>query len=230
MPKIKCCVPQCPTSNYKNKTERVRFHRIPLEKKLREQYWSILGNKISDSKFNSKCSRLCAKHWEGGEKLSRNHLPTIFSWTVPEEIVQQNEFLKSESIKMALQIYSKTNVCHPKSGDWPRKTFCHDGIHQFVKRPADEEFVFHERQRERKADKTENNVHTSCLNLSPNEPETISELKMSCQLFNVQQEPSIDIIDQKEQFKVERINPVETKNIRLEKVISRLKRQQCNDK
>ena len=26
-------------------------------------------------------TRICCEHWEGGQKLSRTHLPSIFPWT-----------------------------------------------------------------------------------------------------------------------------------------------------
>lgn len=75
-----CCVPQC-TNNFRNKPN-LEYYRIPKCEKARKYYKVSLRNE--SLKLDSSQTRICSEHFEGGQKLSRNHLPTIFPWTKRE--------------------------------------------------------------------------------------------------------------------------------------------------
>jgi len=79
MTKLNCCIPGC-SNNHRNKPSNFKFYCIPTDPELRRKYVVILRN--DSLKLNSPSTRICADHWEGGEKLSRTHLPTLFPWTV----------------------------------------------------------------------------------------------------------------------------------------------------
>ncbi|XP_031560763.1 uncharacterized protein LOC116296808 [Actinia tenebrosa] len=80
MPKYHCCVPKCHVS-HRNKPPEVQFYRIPSDPGQRKIYKVILKN--DSLKLDSQNTRICSLHWEGGKKLSRTHLPTLFPWTTP---------------------------------------------------------------------------------------------------------------------------------------------------
>lgn len=71
-----CCVPGC-TNSHRN-SPGLEFYRIPKDESLRKTYKIILKNETL--KLDSQQTRICAAHFEGGKKLSRSHLPTIFPW------------------------------------------------------------------------------------------------------------------------------------------------------
>ena len=75
--KANCCVPGCGTS-HRNKPPDVQFYCLPKDPKLRKIYDIRLKN--DNLKTNSSNTRICSRHWEGGKKLSRTHLP-LFPWT-----------------------------------------------------------------------------------------------------------------------------------------------------
>jgi len=77
--KFNCCVPGCEI-NYRNKPQDVEFYCIPKDPELRKTYNHILRN--DSLKLASTNTRVCSTHWEGGRKLSRTHLPSVFPWTV----------------------------------------------------------------------------------------------------------------------------------------------------
>ena len=72
-----CCVPGC-TNSFRNSPE-LQFYRIPKDERLRKTYKIILKNETL--RLDSRVTRICSSHFEGGTKLSRSHLPTIFPWT-----------------------------------------------------------------------------------------------------------------------------------------------------
>ena len=82
MPKYNCCVPGC-TNSHRNKPSGFKFYCIPKDADLRKKYDIILRN--ATLKIDSPSTRICADHWENGEKLSRSHLPSIFPWSKGKE-------------------------------------------------------------------------------------------------------------------------------------------------
>lgn len=74
---VSCCVPLC-TNNFRNSSD-VTFYRIPKKQSIRREYVRLLRN--TNLKLNSDSTRICSAHWNGGRKLSRSHLPSIFPWS-----------------------------------------------------------------------------------------------------------------------------------------------------
>lgn len=77
MPHYNCCVPGC-TNSFRNAVH-LHYYRIPKDEAVRKIYKVILKNE--SLKLDSTSTRICSAHFEGGEKLSRTHLPSIFPWT-----------------------------------------------------------------------------------------------------------------------------------------------------
>ncbi|XP_031559063.1 THAP domain-containing protein 11-like [Actinia tenebrosa] len=75
-----CCVPGC-TNSFRS-ASHLHYYRIPKDEAVRKSYKVILKN--DSLKLNSTSTRICSEHFEGGAKLSRTHLPSIFPWTKPE--------------------------------------------------------------------------------------------------------------------------------------------------
>ena len=59
-------------NNFKN-SHCLAFYQIPKARRIRREYVRLFQN--SDS------TRICSAHWDGGEKRSRTHLPSIFPWS-----------------------------------------------------------------------------------------------------------------------------------------------------
>ncbi|XP_028517626.1 uncharacterized protein LOC110248722 [Exaiptasia diaphana] len=78
MPKYNCCVPGC-TNSHRNKASGFKFYCLPTDSELRKKYDVLIRN--DNLKVTSTHTRICCEHWEGGQKLSRTHLPSIFPWT-----------------------------------------------------------------------------------------------------------------------------------------------------
>ena len=72
-----CCVPLCP-NNSKN-SHGLAFYRILKARRIRREYVRLLPN--GNLNLNSDSTRICSAHWDGGEKRSRTHLPSIFPWS-----------------------------------------------------------------------------------------------------------------------------------------------------
>jgi len=72
-----CCVPGC-KNNFRN-APTLQYYRIPKDPDTRKTYNVLLRNKTL--KLDSESTRVCSVHYEGGQKLSRTHLPSIFPWT-----------------------------------------------------------------------------------------------------------------------------------------------------
>ena len=72
-----CCVPLCP-NNSKN-SHGLAFHRIPEARRIRREYVRLLRK--DNLNLNCDSTQICSTHWDGGEKSSRTHLPSIFSWS-----------------------------------------------------------------------------------------------------------------------------------------------------
>lgn len=58
----------------------LHYYRIPKDGDLRKQYVRLIRNKTL--KLDSDNTRICSKHFEGGKKLNRKQLPSIFPWTI----------------------------------------------------------------------------------------------------------------------------------------------------
>ena len=72
-----CCVPGC-TNNFRKRSD-LQYYRIPKCENLRKKYKILLKNE--SFKLGSSQTRICSEHFEGGSKLSRHHLPSVFPWT-----------------------------------------------------------------------------------------------------------------------------------------------------
>ena len=72
-----CCVPGC-TNSFRN-APNLKFYRIPKDLELRKKYQVLLRNKTL--KLEKESTRVCSVHFEEGEKLNRQHLPSIFPWS-----------------------------------------------------------------------------------------------------------------------------------------------------
>ena len=91
MPKpVNCCVPGC-TNNFRN-SEHLHYYRIPKDSALRAEYNRLIRNETL--KLESENTRICSEHFEGGNKLNRKHLPSIFPWT--KQTVKRREIEKIE--------------------------------------------------------------------------------------------------------------------------------------
>jgi hypothetical protein len=70
-----CCVPGC----LNNFIIFIGYYRIPKCQNLRKKYKILLRNETL--KLDSNQTRICSEHFEGGEKLSHHHLPSVFPWS-----------------------------------------------------------------------------------------------------------------------------------------------------
>ena len=70
----------------------LQYYRIPRTEKLRKTYQVLLRNETL--KLHSCQTRVCSEHFEGGQKLSRQHLPSLFPWTKRAE--QRRQIIKHE--------------------------------------------------------------------------------------------------------------------------------------
>ena len=90
MPHYNCCVSGC--KNNFRKAPQLQYYRIPKLEEHRKTYKAVLGEKTNN--LEAKSTRICSAHFEGGRKLSRNHLPTIFPWScvnkTPKSETRQN--------------------------------------------------------------------------------------------------------------------------------------------
>ena len=98
-----CCVPEC-TNNFRNKPD-LHYYRIPKSESARKYYKIALRNETL--KLDSNQTRICSVHFEGGEKLSRNHLPTIFPWT--RQSKPRREITKHELVPKKKKVRTSTN-------------------------------------------------------------------------------------------------------------------------
>ena len=98
-----CCVPEC-TNNFRNKPD-LHYYRIPKSESARKYYKIALRNETL--KLDSNQTRICSVHFEGGEKLSRNHLPTIFPWT--RQSKPRREITKHELVPEKKKVRTSTN-------------------------------------------------------------------------------------------------------------------------
>ena len=99
MPHYNCCVPGC-TNSFRN-ASHLHFYRLPKDEFTRKQYKVILKN--DSLKLDSTNTRICSDHFEGGEKLSRAHLPTIFPWKKAESTRRQLKRVISFEENLAIQ-------------------------------------------------------------------------------------------------------------------------------
>nr|XP_006825604.1 PREDICTED: THAP domain-containing protein 11-like [Saccoglossus kowalevskii] len=72
-----CCVPLCFNNSSKNKN--LHFYRLPKQETLLKKYTVLIRN--DTLKAESKQTRICSAHFDGGKKQWGSHLPTIFPWT-----------------------------------------------------------------------------------------------------------------------------------------------------
>ena len=103
MPKpVNCCVPGC-LNNFR-KGSGLQYYRIQKDMHLRKQYVLLIRNKTL--KLESDNTRICSQHFEGGQKLHRQHLQSIFPWTKSKETRRE---LKRLEVPRARE-YSKAKV------------------------------------------------------------------------------------------------------------------------
>ncbi|XP_046864361.1 uncharacterized protein LOC124458378 [Xenia sp. Carnegie-2017] len=96
MPKYNCCVPGC-SDSHRNKPRDFKFYCLPKDLELRKKYDVLIRN--DNLKVASPNTRICCDHWEGGKKLSRTHLPSVFPWTVHKE--QRREITRASQEKIS---------------------------------------------------------------------------------------------------------------------------------
>ena len=102
MPKpVNCCVPGC-TNNFRN-NPALKYYRIPKEMWLRRQYKILIRN--TTLKLNSDNTRICAHHFEGGNKRSRHDLPSIFPWS---KAVSNRRVLKRLPVEDVIKVPTKS--------------------------------------------------------------------------------------------------------------------------
>ena len=65
-------------NNFKN-SHCLAFYQIPKARRIRPECVRLLRN--DNLNLNSDSTRICSAHWDGGEKRSRTHLPSIFPWS-----------------------------------------------------------------------------------------------------------------------------------------------------
>ena len=99
-----CCVPGC-FNSFRNSPE-LQFYRIPKDKGLRKTYKVILMNETL--KLDSQLTRICSSHFEGGTKLSRSHLPSIFPWS--KEPSQRRVLKRHSPQKENIQVSKKAKA------------------------------------------------------------------------------------------------------------------------
>lgn len=98
--KWNCCVPLC-TNNWRN-SPNLKVHSLPSEEGIRKEYARLIRN---DNLKHSSSTRICGKHFPGGERVARNQLPSIFPWTkdiVTRREIRKNVLLPSTSKKRKL--------------------------------------------------------------------------------------------------------------------------------
>ncbi|KAK3744934.1 hypothetical protein QZH41_007780 [Actinostola sp. cb2023] len=83
----------------------LQYAEIPKDVELRKTYKVILRNETL--KLDSQGTRVCSAHFEGGEKICRNHLPTIFPWI--KEKKERRE-LKRQLPQESIQRVKKTKI------------------------------------------------------------------------------------------------------------------------
>ena len=78
MPKpVNCCVPGC-LNNFRN-SSGLHYYRIPKDARIRKDYVRLLRNRTL--KLDSDNTRICSEHFDGGKKINRKHLPSLFPWS-----------------------------------------------------------------------------------------------------------------------------------------------------
>lgn len=75
--KWNCCVPNC-TNNWRN-SKNIKVHTIPADEAIQKEYVRLIRN--DNFRLISSSTRICGEHFVGGERVSRNQLPTIFPWS-----------------------------------------------------------------------------------------------------------------------------------------------------
>ena len=92
---VSCCVPLC-TNNFLN-SPNLSFYQIPKDRNLQKKYVVLI--RCNNLKVQSDNTRICSAHFEGGEKMSRSHLPSIFPWS------------KKRSQRRALSRMNQGDIC-----------------------------------------------------------------------------------------------------------------------
>ena len=111
MPKYNCCVPGC-TNSHRNKPSGFKFYCLPTDLELRKKYDVLIRN--DNLKVSSIHTRICCEHWEGGQKLSRTHLPSIFPWTEskqPRRVISKASQEAIDSINARERTQTTTMKC-----------------------------------------------------------------------------------------------------------------------
>lgn len=112
MGKRNCCVPGC-ASSWRN-SPGLTFHSLPKDIKVLTEYKRLIGN-VNLKEFSAN-TKICGKHFEGGERVCRTQLPSIFPWSKPAK--RRREIIKHalpEKIKTLKESSSSTmqatNLC-----------------------------------------------------------------------------------------------------------------------
>ena len=73
-----CIVPLC---NNRSGTPGISFYRLPLKDPDLLKQWLV---KIRRENVPlNEYSRVCSEHFEGGKKVGKKAVPTVFAWTKP---------------------------------------------------------------------------------------------------------------------------------------------------
>ena len=122
MGKFNCCVPNC-VSNWRN-SPQLKFHSLPSEPKMLAEYKRLIGN--DNLKESSANTRICGKHFPGGERVCRTQLPSIFPWSKPvkrrREIIKYDVPAKSKILKNSCSTsLDQTVLCTDINQRWRRR-------------------------------------------------------------------------------------------------------------
>ena len=88
---------------------------------LRKEYKRLLRNETL--KLTSDNTRICSTHFEGGKKLNRNQLPSIFPWSKPT--VERRELKRVIQTEVKIQrkrrkVTNQNTVLHAEAIREPR--------------------------------------------------------------------------------------------------------------
>ena len=99
-----CCVPHC-TNSFRN-APYLHYYRIPKDPDFRRKYVVLIRNETL--KVNSESTRIFSAHFDGGEKLSRTHLPSIFPWT--KQMVARRELKRVRYLFLLLFVKTRKAI------------------------------------------------------------------------------------------------------------------------
>ncbi len=74
-----CSIPGCPSRSDKPEFTSIKFHRLPQDSDLRQQ-WLV---SIKKTLCVSESTRICSAHFAEGEKNENSSVPSVFPWSKP---------------------------------------------------------------------------------------------------------------------------------------------------